>query len=75
MTGSSFRRNVANHLAIATGHAIKTKSYEPTAQEVRAVRDFIESCEVAWLTTDTKPAALELEGRMKREWKPPLTKV
>jgi len=75
MTGSAFRRNVAQHLGIATASDIKTKAYQPTDNEVQAVRVYIEGCEVAWLTADSKSEALALEGRMKREWKPPLTKT
>jgi hypothetical protein len=75
MTGSAFRRNVPQHLGIATADAIKTKAYMPTSDQVQAVRDFIEGCEVAWRKTKTKPQALDLETRMKREWMPPLTKV
>lgn len=75
MTGSAFRRNVAQHLGIATAHTIKTKAYQPTADEVAAVRAFIESCEVAWRTCETKGAAVDLETDMKREWMPPLTRI
>jgi len=75
MTGSAFRRNVAQHLGIATANDIKTKVYQPTDDEVRAVRDFIDGCEVAWLTCETKPAALHLETGMKREWLPRLTRM
>jgi excinuclease UvrABC nuclease subunit len=75
MTGSAFRRNVTQELDLAKANDIKTKAYEPTAGEVRAVRAFIEDCEVAWVTTDTKAHALRLESRMKREWRPRLTRM
>ncbi len=75
MTSSAFRRNVAQHLGIAAAAAIKKKAYEPTADEVARVRAFIEGCEVAWVTTETKAGALDLETRLKREWMPPLTKM
>jgi len=32
MTGSAFRRNVAQHLGIATANDIKTKVYQPTTR-------------------------------------------
>src|SRR4051812_49386674 len=44
MTGSAFRRNVAQHLDIAVANDIKKKAYQPTDTEVRAVREFIEGC-------------------------------
>lgn len=75
MTGSAFRRNVAQHLDIATAHDIKTKAYKPTDAEVIAVRAFIEGCEVAWRTTDSPARALALETAIKREWMPPLTRM
>jgi hypothetical protein len=33
------------------------------------------SCKVAWLTCATKDEAVELETRLKAEFKPPLTKI
>lgn len=75
MTGSAFRRNVAQQLGFGTANAIKTSAYVPTPEQVQAVRDFIGSCEVAWRTTDTAKAALDLESDMKREWMPPLTRM
>lgn len=74
MTASAFRRNVAEHLGIASADDIKTKTYIPTPDEVRAVRDFVDGCELAWRTTESKAQAVELETAMKREWRPPLTK-
>jgi hypothetical protein len=74
MTGSAFRRNVAEHLGIATAAAIKSRAYQPTDDELARIRAFIEACEVAWITTDTPASALTLEREIKREWIPPLTK-
>jgi len=75
MTSSSFRRDVANHLGIASANAIKKREYQPSDAEVQAVRAFIEGCSVAWLTVPDEPAAVDLERRMKREWMPPLTRI
>jgi hypothetical protein len=74
MTGSAFRRNVAEHLGIATAAEIKSGAYTPTADDVKAVRTFIEGCRVAWQTTATSAAAEALETALKDEWQPPLTK-
>ena len=75
MTGSAFRRNVAEHLGISTSARIKARAYQPDADELVRVRKFIECCHVAWLVCESKAAALDLETRMKRDWLPPLTKV
>jgi hypothetical protein len=75
MTGSAFRRNVAEHLGISTSAGIKARAYQPDADELVRVRRFIEGCHVAWLVCESKPVALDLETRMKREWMPPLTKM
>jgi len=75
MTGSAFRRNVAEHLGVSTAAAIKARAYQPDADELSRIRDFIEGCQVAWMVCYSKSAAPALETRMKREWKPALTKV
>lgn len=75
MTGSAFRRNVAQLLGIATASEIKRRNYQPTDDEVRAVRDFIEGCEVAWIVCDSSQTASKLESDMKDECRPPLTKM
>jgi hypothetical protein len=74
MTGSALRRNVAEHLRIATAGAIKAGQYQLDDHELARVRFFIESCHVAWLTTDTPAEALDLETEFKREWLPELTR-
>jgi hypothetical protein len=74
MTGSAFRRNVAEHLGISTPNEIYKKRYQPTDAEVARVRGFIEECEIAWIVCPSEIAALTLEDNMKLEWMPPLTK-
>lgn len=75
MTSSAFRRNVAQHLGIATADDIKTRAYQPTDAEVASVRAFIEGCDVAWTVCDSPAAAAALEAELKREWMPPLTRM
>jgi excinuclease UvrABC nuclease subunit len=75
MTSSAFRRNVAEHLGISTSASIKTRAYELDTDELLRVRKFVDTCQVAWLVCGTKAGALDLETRMKNEWKPPLTKM
>jgi excinuclease UvrABC nuclease subunit len=73
LTSSALRRNIAQHLGIATAAAIKSGGYRPTQDDVAAVRAFIEDCEVAWVVTATATEALDLETRMKAERRPILT--
>lgn len=61
-------------LGIASAADIKTRSYQSSPKEVTRVRQFIEQCQVAWITRRSEPAAAALEGRLKAEWVPPLTK-
>jgi hypothetical protein len=74
MTGSALRRNVAEHLGIATAADIKARWYQPTPEEVRAVRDWLDGCDIAWVECESKAAAKSLEDAFKAEHKPPLTK-
>ncbi len=75
MTGSAFRRNVAEFLGVASAADIKSRRYQPTDEEIAVIRGWIEECEVAWLTRPTEAEAVALETRMKNELKPPLTKI
>lgn len=75
MTGSAFRRNVAEHLGISKANAIKKRSYGLTVAQLDAVRGWIESCQVAWIVRPTEPLAVALETALKTEWKPPLTRI
>lgn len=75
MTNSALRRNVAQHLAIAAAADIKARRYQPTAADALRVSDWIRECDVAWIDCDTEAAAVVLEGALKLERKPPLTKV
>lgn len=74
MTNSAMRRNVAEHLGIATASQIKKREYAVTPVDAAAVSTWLADCEIAWLECDTPTDALELEGRLKVEFKPPLTK-
>jgi hypothetical protein len=74
MTGSAMRRNVAEHLGIATSADIKARRYQPTPDEMLAVRTWLDGCDIAWVECDNKNAAKDLEADFKAEYKPPLTK-
>jgi len=74
MGTSAMRRNVAEHLGIATANEIKEGLYRVSAEEAERVRAWLDRCEIAWRKCPTEAAAVELEKAMKREYLPPLTK-
>lgn len=74
MTGSAMRRNIAEHLGIARAADIKTRRYQPSTDEVAAVRAWLDECHIAWLESDSSRAARDLEAQLKAEHRPPLTK-
>lgn len=74
MTGSALRRNIAEHLGISSAADIKARRYQPTPEEVAAVRDWLDKCEIAWIECGSPAEAESLERLLKREFQPPLTK-
>ncbi len=74
MTGSALRRNIAEHLKIASSADIKARRYRPTADEIAAVRLWLDGCEVAWIERVSQQAAEQHEGALKAEYMPLLTK-
>lgn len=74
MRNSAFRRNVAEHLGISTPQEIYKARYRLSDDELARVRDFIDGCELAWITCPTPETAVVLEDQIKLEWMPPLTK-
>lgn len=75
MTNSALRRNVAELLGIASATEIKAGRYKPTLEDARRVSEWIRASEFAWVQCDSMRAAKDLEDALKREWKPPLTKL
>lgn len=74
-TSSALRRNVAEHLNIATAADIKSRRYQPTATELSAIRTWIDGCDIAWLECVEEPTAGRVENVLKSEHRrPPLTK-
>lgn len=71
---SAFRRNVAEHLGFGAANDIKEKRVRPTPEQLAEVRAWIVGCSVAWIECETGAAAKRLEGDMKLEWLPPLTR-
>lgn len=75
MAGSAFKRNVAESLGFSTPALIKSGAYRLSDDEFARLYTFLDEFEVAWITCDGPAEALALERAMKREWKPPLTKL
>lgn len=75
MTNSALRRNVAEFLGLASAADIKAGRYSPTALDARRVSEWIGEAEVAWIECDSVADAVLLEGALKAERKPPLTKL
>jgi hypothetical protein len=75
MTNSALRRTVAQHFGIASAVDIKARRYQPTADDARRVSECIRECELAWFVCESADDAVALESALKRERKPPLTKI
>lgn len=73
MTGSALRRNVAEHLAVASAVDIKARHYRPTDEDAARVVAWIDGCEVTWIACANAQEASNLEDALKAEWMPPLT--
>jgi ribosomal protein S18 acetylase RimI-like enzyme len=74
LSGSAFRRNVAEQLGFGSPAAIKKKAVVLTAPQLDQIRSWIQACEVTWLTCETNAAAIALETKLKAEHMPHLTK-
>jgi excinuclease UvrABC nuclease subunit len=75
MTGSALRRNVAQHLKIASAADIKARRYQPTQVDADAIRRWLDKCDIAWIACANEADAVALEGDLKGEHMPPLTKI
>jgi hypothetical protein len=74
MTNSALRRNICEHLGIASAAGIKARRYTTTSEDATRIWEWLEPCEVAWIECLTDAEASELERTMKSEWRPLLTK-
>lgn len=74
ISGSAFRRNVAEHLGYGRASAIKADPVSLSDDAIEAVNAWVRGCELAFMQTDDGEAALEMERDLKAEHKPPLTK-
>ena len=74
MRNWAFRRNVAEHLGIARAQDIYDGDYQCSNADAFRVNAWIRECDIAWITCRAKHEAVSLEGRMKAEFLPFLTK-
>ena len=74
MGNPALRRNVAEHLGIATAAEIKKGLYPCSEEEVARVNEYLSSCSAAWIETEGEQAALDLEDAFKAEYTPRLTR-
>ena len=74
LSRSAFRRNVGEHLGVATMSIMKLRPPTLNATKVLPVTNWIKACEVAWIVCVDADGAAQLEADMKAEWMPPLTK-
>jgi len=72
--GPAFRRNVAEHLGVATVAQAKQRPSVMTDEQVDAVNAWVAGCQVAWMETSSGKQAGQLEKELKSERRPPLTK-
>ena len=74
LSWSAFRRNVAEHLGIASSTVTKQRPPQLTEDQVAPVNDWVAGCEIRWIACATEDEAAQLEVDLKNERKPPLTK-
>ncbi|HEX2028031.1 MAG TPA: hypothetical protein VHF25_08545 [Nitriliruptorales bacterium] len=74
LSRSAFRRNVAEHLGVATVAEAKIRPSLITEEQVDAVNRWVAACEVAWMETSSVEQARHLKEELKAERRPPLTK-
>jgi hypothetical protein len=75
LANSAFKRNAAESLGISTPPLIKSGAYRLSEVELAQLYAFLDEFEVTWVTCDSAAEALRLEGAIKKEWMPPLTKL
>lgn len=74
LSRSSLRRNVCEHLGLASTARTRTRPTVMRAEEVALVNNWISECEVTWISCESSAAARGLEAQLKLEWKPLPTK-
>jgi excinuclease UvrABC nuclease subunit len=75
MTNSALRRNVCQHLGVASAADIKARRYRTTLDDAKRVSDWLGDCAFAWIECETAAEALALESALRKEFKPPLNRL
>lgn len=74
LRNSAFRRNVAEFLGLGAAADIYSRRVRLDLDQLRAVRQWIMACSVAWVECSSEPEAVALEEALKAERLPRLTK-
>lgn len=74
LSRSSFRRNVCEHLGIASTERTRIRPTVMAPADVQPVNEWIRACEVAWVACESDDEAKRLEKALLAEWLPPLSK-
>lgn len=74
LSRSSFRRNVCEHLGVATVARAKERPSVLAAADVEPVNAWVRMCEIAWIECPSPEEAKALERALHREWLPPLSR-
>jgi excinuclease UvrABC nuclease subunit len=75
MTNSALRRNICEHLRIATAAAIKARRYSTTRADAGSVTGWLAEGSFSWIECESPAAAVALEEALLREFKPPLNRL
>ena len=74
LSRSAFRRNVLEHLGIATVAMARQRPSALTSAQVAAVNQWIRECELAWIECASDQEAKTLEVALLAEARPPLNR-
>ena len=74
LSRSSFRRNVCEHLGIASTVKTRIRPTAMAAAELEPVNQWVRECDVAWIECGSPSEATSLERLLLAEWMPPLSR-
>ena len=74
LSRSSFRRNVCEHIGIATTATTRIRPTIMRSEQVHMVNEWIRECDISWSVCPSSSEAKQLERTLLREWMPPLSR-
>lgn len=74
LSRSAFRRNVLEHLGIATVATARQRPTALTSEQVAPVNQWIRECELEWIECSSDQEAKLLEVELLTEARPPLNR-